>query len=95
MPKSTSTRNGLDAHGDALTNGSSSQPSRSEWLIGEALDKALQEDDADLKVEVRWPFAPTDDKVDWEGREVVLYVYLVCSELTLGFTCTRSSTSSL
>lgn len=54
-------------------NGSSSHSHRSEWVIGEALDKALREDDAESKVEVRWPFAPSEDgKIDWEGREVVL-----------------------
>lgn len=73
MPRSASTRNGHDSHGDATMNGSSSHSHRSEWVIGEALDKALREDDAESKVEVRWPFAPSEDgKIDWEGREVVL-----------------------
>lgn len=71
MPKSASIRNGVDGHGDSSMNGSSAA-SRSEWLIGEALDKALQEEDGESKIEVRWPFAPTDDKIDWDGREFVL-----------------------
>ncbi|GMK55218.1 hypothetical protein CspeluHIS016_0202740 [Cutaneotrichosporon spelunceum] len=62
------TSHGVNAGGDVTINGTP-QLNRADVLVGEALDKALAEDpDA---VEVRWPFAP-EDKIDWEGREIVL-----------------------
>lgn len=51
---------------------SSADASRSEWLVGERLDKALREEGRGDEIEVRWPFEQTKGKQDWEGREFVL-----------------------
>jgi len=70
VPKSGQPSRTSETVGDA--NGTGADVGRSEWLIGEKLDKALSEEpDA---IEVRWPFqcAGGDDKPDWEGRLFVL-----------------------
>lgn len=49
-----------------------SSESRSEWLVGEQLDKALAANGGNDKIEVRWPFLSDSEPQDWEGREFVL-----------------------
>ncbi|KAK8864654.1 hypothetical protein IAR55_001904 [Kwoniella newhampshirensis] len=46
--------------------------SRHGWLVGEELETALREDGWEEKYDAKWPFRPSKDNQDWEGREFIL-----------------------
>ncbi|WWD17038.1 hypothetical protein CI109_101475 [Kwoniella shandongensis] len=76
VPRASSSKavetNGDVSMGEEEPTHASEGTSRHGWVVGEELDTAEKEDGWEEKYDVRWPFRPSKDAEDWDGREFVL-----------------------
>ncbi|WVQ79991.1 hypothetical protein IAT38_002092 [Cryptococcus sp. DSM 104549] len=74
VPNASSSK-GANTNGDVQMDGETPAPevvSKSGWLVGEELVNAQKAEGWEETLTVRWPFRPSKEADDWDGREFIL-----------------------